>query len=321
VNKNKLNFIFWGTPEVASETLEILKESGYVPSLIVTAPDKPQGRKMLITPPPVKVWAEKNNIPYLQPEKLNEEFSNKLKATSYELSIVVAYGKIMPEEIINMSKLGSINIHYSLLPKYRGASPVESAILNGETKTGVTIQKMKFKMDAGPILAEEKTNIFPDEKAGDLRKRLIKIGGEMIVKLLTPSASGTSPLSRGRREGVYDAKITLGEVNLETYKQIEQLAPFGVGNPKPIFLFENITVNEIRQFGKGQEHLEITFLDENGPASPAGKRKIKAISFFSQPEKFIRPPMAGGRINMLAHIELSRWNGSKDLRLRIVDII
>ena len=138
---------------------------------------------------------------------------------------------------------------------------------------------------------------------------------------ITPSASGTSPLSRGRREGVYDAKITLGEVNLETYKQIEQLAPFGVGNPKPIFLFENITVNEIRQFGKGQEHLEITFLDENGPASPAGKRKIKAISFFSQPEKFIRPPMAGGRINMLAHIELSRWNGSKDLRLRIVDII
>ena len=202
MNKNKLNFIFWGTPEVASETLEILKESGYVPSLIVTAPDKPQGRKMLITPPPVKVWAEKNNIPYLQPEKLNEEFSNKLKATSYELSIVVAYGKIMPEEIINMSKLGSINIHYSLLPKYRGASPVESAILNGETKTGVTIQKMKFKMDAGPILAEEKTNIFPDEKAGDLRKRLIKIGGEMIVKLLTPSASGTSPYIGGGWVGV-----------------------------------------------------------------------------------------------------------------------
>ncbi|KKS43617.1 MAG: Single-stranded-DNA-specific exonuclease RecJ [Parcubacteria group bacterium GW2011_GWA2_42_18] len=97
---------------------------------------------------------------------------------------------------------------------------------------------------------------------------------------ITPSASGTSPLSRGRREGVY-----------------------------------------IRQFGKGQEHLEITFLDENGPASPAGKRKIKAICFFARPEKFTRPPVAGGRINMLAHIELSRWNGSKDLRLRIVDII
>ena len=124
-NKKKLNFIFWGTPDVASETLEILKENGYTPSLIITAPDKPQGRKMVITPPSVKVWALNQsklgsgqaikNIAVLQPEKLDSEFFNKLKAISYELSIVVAYGKIIPENIINMPKLGSINIHYSLL--------------------------------------------------------------------------------------------------------------------------------------------------------------------------------------------------------------
>ena len=205
MKKNNLNFVFWGTPDVASETLEILKQNGYMPSLIITATDKPQGRKMLITPPPVKVWAIKNNIPYIQPEKLHQEFFNKLKPSCLEpncLFLVVAYGKIIPEEILNIPKLGSINIHYSLLPKYRGASPVESAILNGDTVTGVTIQKMIFKMDAGPILAEEKTNIFPDEKAGDLRKRLIKIGGEMIVKLLTPSASGTSPHIGGGWVGV-----------------------------------------------------------------------------------------------------------------------
>ena len=190
MKKNNLNFIFWGTPDVASETLEILKQSGYIPSLIVTSPDKPQGRKMLITPPPVKVWAEKNNIPYFQPEKINEETIYKLSAISYELSIVVAYGKIMPEEIINIPKLGSINIHYSLLPKYRGASPVESAILNGETETGVTIQKMAYKLDSGPIIAEEKLIILPSEKTSELRSRLIKVGGDLLVKTLPDIIDG-----------------------------------------------------------------------------------------------------------------------------------
>ena len=170
----KLNFVFFGTPDVASDTLEILKQKGYIPSLIVTSPDKHQGRKMFITPPPVKVWAEKNNISYIQPEKLKESLprsqtrGNSPKSDfgeNFDLFIVVAYGKIMPEDILNMPKFGSINIHYSLLPKYRGASPVESAILNGDTETGITIQKMEFKMDSGPIIAQEKINIFPDEKA------------------------------------------------------------------------------------------------------------------------------------------------------------
>jgi methionyl-tRNA formyltransferase len=209
----KLNFVFWGTPEVASKTLDILKENGYMPSLIVTSPDKPQGRKMLLTPPPVKVWAIQNNIPYIQPEKLVEvsqfflargshsegegrrgEKIKKLEPdtqknmrgeeSSIDVFLVVAYGKIIPEEIINIPKLSSINIHYSLLPKYRGASPVESAILNGDTETGVTIQKMEYKMDSGPIIGTEKVEILPNEKAADLRERLIKIGGELLIKIL-----------------------------------------------------------------------------------------------------------------------------------------
>jgi len=184
------NFVFWGTPDVASETLEILKQAGFLPSLIITSLDKPQGRKMLITPPPVKVWATLNKIPYLQPEKLNEDFFNQLQATSYKLSVVVAYGKIIPEKILNMPEFGSINIHYSLLPKYRGASPVESAILNGDVETGVTIQKMEFKMDSGPIIAQEKVKISPDEKAPELRKRLIKQGGEILVKILPEFIAG-----------------------------------------------------------------------------------------------------------------------------------
>src|SRR3989338_10135635 len=203
---NKLNFVFWGTPDVASETLEILKSAGFLPSLVVTSPDARSGRKMLLTPPPVKIWAEKNNIPCIQPEKLGEletifttssqageprkaifQQKNMRESKNYfqiNLFIVVAYGKIIPEEILNIPKFGSINIHYSLLPKYLGASPVESVILNGDVETGVTIQQMEYKMDAGTIIAQEKVSIFPDEKALNLRKRLIKIGGELLVKIL-----------------------------------------------------------------------------------------------------------------------------------------
>lgn len=207
----KLNFIFWGTPDVASFTLEILKENGYIPSLIITAPDKPQGRKMILTPPPVKVWAIENNIPYIQPENLKKKemldivFKDNIQP---ELSIVVAYGKIIPEDIINLPKFGSINIHYSLLPKYRGASPVESAILNGDTETGITIQKMEYKMDSGATIAQEKVEIRNDEKAQELRSRLIKIGGELLVKTLPNFIDGkTSLIPQNENEATFCKKI------------------------------------------------------------------------------------------------------------------
>jgi methionyl-tRNA formyltransferase len=226
----KMNFVFFGTPNVASETLEIFKENGYRPSLVITSPDKPQGRKMLITPPPVKVWAIKNNVPYLQPEKLDEKeiwdvlrtlgrsdgdeqrkFSTENfrgKQNIPDFFIVVAYGKIIPENILNMPKFGSINIHYSLLPKYRGASPLESAILNGDTETGVSIQKMEYKMDAGPIIAQEKINILPGEKAPDLRKRLIKIGGELLVKILPDFTGGKiKEIVQNENEATFCKKI------------------------------------------------------------------------------------------------------------------
>lgn len=182
-NQEKLNFAFFGTPEVASETLKILKTNNFLPSLIVTTPDRPKGRKMLLTPSPTKIWAIENNIPFLQPEKLDQEFIDSLKS-NHDLFIVVAYGNIMPEKLINLPELGSINIHYSLLPKYRGASPVESAILNGEKETGITIQQMAFEMDAGDILVQKRVEILPNEKTSSLRKRLIKIGAELLAENL-----------------------------------------------------------------------------------------------------------------------------------------
>ena len=208
----KTNFVFWGTPDVASETLEILKQNGFLPSLIITAPDRKSGRGMQMQESPVAIFAKENKIECLKPENLTKEEINVALGTlaqtdgasraifqqenmrgeqsNINFFLVVAYGKIIPEEILNIPKLGSINVHYSLLPKYRGASPVESAILNGDQETGVSIQKMVYQMDAGPILAEEKVIIGETETAPELRKRLIKIGGELLVKTLPDFIEG-----------------------------------------------------------------------------------------------------------------------------------
>jgi methionyl-tRNA formyltransferase len=236
---SKLNFVFWGTPDVASNTLEILKENGYIPSLIVTAKDMPQGRKMIVTPPPVKIWAIKNNIPYIQPETLEglevvfksiaqsdgpsiairqqADICGFKNNSQPDLFLIVAYGKIISKELLNLPKLGSLNIHYSLLPKYRGASPVESAILNGDEETGISIQKMIYKMDAGPIVAQEKVLILPDEKASELRTRLIKIGGQLLVKILPEFIEGKIiPTQQDETKATHCKKIKKedGQINL-----------------------------------------------------------------------------------------------------------
>ncbi len=205
-----LRFVFFGTPDVASKTLDILKAQGYVPSLIITAPDRPVGRHFVMTPSPVKTWADEHTIPVLQPEKITPEFVEKLRTTpssskpsdatpptlggdseQWDLFIVVAYGKILPQNLIDIPKLGTLNIHYSLLPRWRGASPVEAAILAGNTETGVSIQKMIFKLDAGPIIAEEKLVIEPNDTTPTLREKLIILGGNLLAKILPDIVSGT----------------------------------------------------------------------------------------------------------------------------------
>lgn len=184
MTKNNFNFVFFGTPEVASKTLEILKQAGYFPSLIVTSVDKPEGRKMVMTPSPVKIWALQNNIPIFQPEKIDENFIEKIEQLNFDLSIVVAYGKILSERLINLPRSGTLNIHYSLLPKYRGASPVESALLNGDLITGVSIQKMVYKLDSGPVVDSSSIEISLEDNRQSLRDKLIEIGGNLLIKIL-----------------------------------------------------------------------------------------------------------------------------------------
>lgn len=174
------NFAFFGTPEVASETLEILFGAGYIPKIIVTSPNRRAGRGMHMTESPVSIWAKEHNIECLKPEKLDSTFIEEFKKYNIDLSIVIAYGKILKEELIKIPKLGTINIHYSLLPKYRGASPVEEALLRGDEVTGVSIQQMEFKLDSGPIIADQEVSIEKDEVKTDLLKKLTKIGGELL---------------------------------------------------------------------------------------------------------------------------------------------
>jgi methionyl-tRNA formyltransferase len=179
---NHFKFAFFGTPDIASKTLEILKENGYMPSIIVTRADKASGRGLEIHETPVSIWARENKIKTLKPEKLTEEFINGIEET--DLNIVVAYGKIIPEILINKPKLGTINIHYSLLPKYRGASPLEACLLNGDKETGVSIQQMVYKLDSGAIINEEKIDIDINDTKDVLRERLIRLGGELLCKII-----------------------------------------------------------------------------------------------------------------------------------------
>lgn len=184
---NYLPFIFFGTPDVASETLEIMYEKGLVPTLIITAPDRPSGRGMRMTPPPVKDFAIKYNIPYLQPEKITlevrEEIEKFVDEYDIKIFIVVAYGKILPELLINMPKYGTYNIHYSLLPRHRGASPVEASILAGDTQTGVCIQRMVYELDAGDIVASSEISISDTDTTSSLRAKLILLGSQLLCDI------------------------------------------------------------------------------------------------------------------------------------------
>lgn len=215
---NNFKFAFFGTPDIASQTLDILFESGYTPKVIITSPDAPSGRGMEIHESKVSIWAQKHNIKCLKPEKIDPIFINEFKKLNVELSIVVAYGKILKEELINTPKLGTINIHYSLLPKYRGASPLESCLLNGDEETGVSIQQMVFKLDSGPIIAEEKIAISIDETKNNLKDKLISLGGNLLSKII-PQIIDQSIKSKEQDESLatYCTKINKedGEIKLD----------------------------------------------------------------------------------------------------------
>ena len=224
-----MKIIFMGTPDFAKESLEAVYNAGYEILTVVTNPDRPQGRGMKLKPSPVKEFALEKGLNVMQPERIkkNEEFINKIKELNPDVICVVAYGKILPKEILEIPKLGCINVHGSLLPKYRGAAPIQWAVLNGDKETGITTMYMDEGMDTGDMILKETVQIGDNETTGELWDRLSKIGGELLVETLKEIENGTAPREKQGDDftlaPMLDKKMAKIDWENKTAKEIKNL--------------------------------------------------------------------------------------------------
>ena len=199
-----MKIIFFGSPVSALPSLKKTLEQGHTIKLIITQPDKPSGRGKKLTSCPVKKFALELNIPIYQPEKIRKdpEALPRIKQIKPDLNVVVAYGQIIPSSIIYLPKYNSINLHFSFLPKYRGASPVQWSLLNGENKTGVTIFELNEKMDEGGILTQQEVDILPQETAPQLESRLSEIGADLLLRTIA-QIHRTKPVKQDHAQATY----------------------------------------------------------------------------------------------------------------------
>jgi len=188
-----MKIVFFGTPDFAKAMLAALVEGGHEVVCAVSQPDKPVGRKRILTPPPVKVYAEEKGIPVLQPEKLrnNEEFEKAYRALAPDLAVVASYGKIVPAYVLDTPTYGALNVHGSLLPAYRGAAPIQRAIMDGQSVTGITIMQMDEGLDTGDMLLKEEVTIEEDDTYETLHDKLAEIGGPLLLKAIAELSSLT----------------------------------------------------------------------------------------------------------------------------------
>lgn len=223
-----MNIVFMGTPDIAADSLNALIKAGHSISAVFTKPDKPVGRKQILTPPPVKVLAMENGILVFQPETLRDGEAYKIiKELNPDIIVVVAYGKLLPKEILEVAKFGSINAHASLLPKYRGSSPIQWSIVCGEEKTGITVMQMDEGMDTGDIISTAELKIGEDETAEELFERLSVLAGELLVSTLVNIENGTAERTpQNEKEASYAPMIKkeMGELDFnKTAKEIHNL--------------------------------------------------------------------------------------------------
>ena len=190
-----MNIVFMGTPDFAVESLKKIYESGHNILAVVSQPDRPSGRNMKLMPTPVKEYAESKNIKVYQPEKIrkDEELYETLKSLKPDVIVVVAFGQILPQKILDIPKYGSVNVHGSLLPKYRGAAPIQWAIISGEKVTGITTMYMDAGMDTGDMIQKAEVKIENDDNFGTLYEKMKIKGGELIVQTLEKIADGVAP--------------------------------------------------------------------------------------------------------------------------------
>ncbi|WKV09203.1 methionyl-tRNA formyltransferase [Thermoanaerobacterium sp. CMT5567-10] len=201
-----MNIVFMGTPEFAVPSLEKLIEFGHNVMLVITQPDKPRGRGKKISYSPVKECAIKNNIDVFQPPKLknNKEVFDKLRKLNPDLIVVAAYGKILPEEILQIPRYGCINVHASLLPKYRGAAPINWAVINGEKETGITIMYMEKGLDTGDILLQKSIPILEEDNSETVHDKLAVLGGNALIEAINKMVDGAlKPVKQDDSKATY----------------------------------------------------------------------------------------------------------------------
>ncbi len=224
-----MKIVFMGTPDFAEESLKAIYEAGHEIVGVVTNPDRPKGRGMKMIPSPVKEFATENNLKIFQPEKIknNDEFIKELKELHPDVICVVAYGKILPKDILDIPPYGCINVHASILPKYRGAAPIQWAVLNGDKTTGVTTMYMDTGMDTGDIILKQKVEIGENETTGELWGKLSKIGGKLLVETLKQIEKGTAPREKQGEDfsiaPMLDKKMAEIDWNNQTVEEIHNL--------------------------------------------------------------------------------------------------
>lgn len=235
-----MNVVFMGTPDFAVPSLENIAKVHYVQA-VFTQPDKPVGRKMILTPPDVKVCAEKLGIPVYQPVKLKDSDSYEIiKELNPDVIVVVAYGQILPENILNIPKYGCINVHGSLLPKYRGAAPIQWSVLNGDKVTGVTTMYMEKGLDTGDILETKEYEIGINDTAGEVFDTLAEMGGKLILDTLEKAEKGElHPIKQDDSKSSYAkmldksmCNIDFSKTNLQVHNQVRGLSPWPVASTK-----------------------------------------------------------------------------------------
>jgi len=230
MNYRDLRIVFMGTPEFAVASLDAMLNAGCTIVGVITAPDKPAGRGLKLQESAVKKYAVEKGLPILQPEKLkNPQFLEDLRSLNADVQVVVAF-RMLPELVWDMPAMGTINVHASLLPQYRGAAPINWAIINGEKQTGVTTFKLKHEIDTGDILLQEKIPIGENETAGELHDRLKELGAEVLVKTIHALANGTlkeisqSEISNAKSETIMHApKIFTETCRIDWNKPVDEV--------------------------------------------------------------------------------------------------
>jgi methionyl-tRNA formyltransferase len=264
-------FSFFGSSRFSVLVLDEMKRADLLPISIITTPDKPQGRKLALTPNPVKTWAIAHNIKVHTPEKLDAIFIEELKKESADVFIVASYGKILPENIINLPRRKTLNIHPSLLPQYRGATPLQSAILNDTKNTGVTIMRIDEKMDHGPIVAQEKVDITEWPTYDEFEKIMAETGARLLVNILPDWVAGKiSEQEQDHSAATYTKKITkedgLLDLSADSYELFRKIQAFSTW-PQAYFFLEHNGKNirfKITQASYEQGSLKIEKLIPEG---------------------------------------------------------